>query len=130
MTQRKILFALKKIELAKQQGFFAEALLKNYHLNLQLLKFIFAHCSVTKSVHNKKVKIIIAELNTELNTNPRLKAIISKKSLKNINHWILKIDVFFKTLKLKEPANTKDLLAEGELVLGILNISATKIFSI
>ncbi len=129
MTQRKILFALKKIELAKQHGFFAEALLKNYHLNLQLLKFIFAYCSLTKSTQNKKAKILIAELNAELNTNPKLKAIISKKSLKNINHWVLKIDLFFKTLKLKEPSNTKILLAEGEQVLGILNISANKIFS-
>ncbi len=129
MTQRKILFTLKKIELAKQHGFFTEALINNYRLNLGLLKFIFSHCSSTKSSEGKKAKTLIAELNTELKTNPQLKAIISKKSLKSISHWILKIELFFKTLKLKEPANTNDLLAEGEQVLGILNISATKIFS-
>ena len=129
MTQRKVLFALKKIELAKQHGFFTEALIKNYHLNLQLLKFIFSYCSTTKSIQDKKTKLLLVELTKELNTNPQLKAIISKKSLKNINPWVLKIDLFFKTLKLKEPANIKLLLAEGEQVLGILNISASKIFS-
>ena len=129
MTQRKILFALKKIELAKQHGFFTEALINNYRLNLGLLKFIFSHCSSTESSEGKKAKILIAELSAELKTNPQLKATINKKSLKSINHWVLKIDLFFKTLKLKEPSNTKILLAEGEQVLGILNISANKIFS-
>ena len=127
MTPRKITFALNKINTSKQQGNFTEALIKNYHLNLSLVKYLFSKCSDTKSAENKKLKILLEELIEELDTKPHCKRIITKTSLKQILPWALKMEVFFKTLKIKEPNNTKLLLNESEHILAILNISAAKI---
>jgi hypothetical protein len=127
MTQRKITFALKKINSSKQQGNYTEALIKNYHLNLNLIKYIFNNCSATKSTQNKKFRVLVEELIDELNANPHYKSIISKTSLKQILPWALKMEVFFKTLKLKQPSNTKILLHDSEHILAILTISVAKI---
>ncbi|MDX2172607.1 MAG: hypothetical protein SFY56_05760 [Bacteroidota bacterium] len=127
MTQRKITLALKKINTSKLQGNFTEALIKNYHLNLSLVKYLFSKCSETKSAENKKLRILIEELIEELDINPNCKRIISKNSLKQILPWALKMEVFFKSIKIKEPTNTKLLLNESEHILAILNISAAKI---
>lgn len=127
MTQRKIAFALKKINTSKKNGDFTEALIKNYHLNLSLAKYIFSKCCETKSSENKKLSIIIEELIKESEIKPANKTVISKQSLKLILCWAIKMDVFFKQLKLKEPNNIKLLLSESEHILAILNISAAKI---
>lgn len=129
MTQRKITFALKKINASKLQNNYTEALVRNYHLNLDLIKYIFAHCSSTKSEQNKKVSVLVSELLNELGKNPRCRSIISKKSLKEILPWALKMDAFYKFIKHKQPNNTKLLLNEGEQILAILNISANKILA-
>lgn len=127
MTQRKITLALKKINTSKQQGHYTEALIKNYHLNLSIVKYLFSKCSETKSAERKKLRILIEELIEELDANPKCKRIISKNSLKQILPWALKMEVFFKSLKIKEPTNTRLLLNESEQILAILNISAAKI---
>jgi len=130
MTQRKITFALKKINTSKQQCNYTEALVRNYHLNLDLLKYIFSHCSTTKSEQNKKASVLVEELLNELDKNPQCKGIISKKSLKEILPWAIKMDAYYKFIKHKQPSNTKLLLNDGEHILGILNISANKILSV
>ena len=130
MTQRKITFALKKINTSKQQCNYTEALVCNYHLNLDLLKYIFSHCSTTKSEQNKKASVLVEELLNELDKNPQCKGIISKKSLKEILPWAIKMDAYYKFIKHKQPSNTKLLLNDGEHILGILNISANKILSV
>lgn len=127
MTQRKVLFALKKINSSKQQGNFTEALIKNYHLNLHLVKYIFSNCCASKTTFNKKLSILLNELLYEIENHPNIKCVISKKSIKQILPWALKMELFFKLLKIKEPANTKLLLTESESVLAILSISSAKI---
>ncbi len=129
MTQRKISFALKKINESKQQQNFTEALVRNYHLNLELLKYIFSYCCATKSEHNKKISILISQLVNELDVKPQFKGVITKKSLKTIMPWALKMEAYYKFLKHKQPSNTKLLLNDGEHILAILNISANKIIT-
>ena len=128
MTQRKILFALKKIDDATAKNFWLEALLNNYHLNVDLLKLIYSTSALTNTVEEKKLKLIITELCDEIDKNPALKTIIAKKNLKIVKVWTSKMDEFFKTLKHKQPSNTKLLFGETQKIFAILNISAHKIF--
>ena len=129
MTQRKTTLALKKIESNIKNGFVLEALLQNYHLNIGLLKLICTKSEVKDVDNDKKLKGIINELAKEIDENQKLKTIISKKNLKIVKVWVGKMDVFFKTLKHKHPANSKTLFLETQKVSGILNISAHKIFA-
>lgn len=129
MTQRKTISALKKIESNFKIGFVLEALLENYHLNIDLLKLICTKSDITECNPDKKIKNIISELSKEIDGNQKLKTIISKKNLKIVKVWQGKMDVFFKTLKHKHPTNSKTLFLETQKVSGILNISAHKIFA-
>jgi hypothetical protein len=129
MTQRKTTLALKKIESNFKNGFVLESLLQNYHLNIGLIKLICTKSEVKDADNDKKLKGIINELANEIDENQKLKAIISKKNLKTVKVWVGKMDVFFKTLKHKYPANSKTLFHETQKVSGILNISAHKIFA-
>jgi hypothetical protein len=70
---------------------------------------------------------LLNELLYEIENHPNIKSVISKKSIKQILPWALKMELFFKLLKIKEPANTKLLLTESESVLAILSISSAKI---
>lgn len=129
MTNRKILLALKKIEASYADGYVIEALMANYHLNLNLLRFI---CSVSETImfkEEKKVKNLIIQLSSEIDSNQKLKTIISKKNLKIFKVWLSKTEVYFKTLKFKLPANTKSLFLETQKITGILNISVNKIIA-
>ena len=127
MTNRKILLALKKIEVSYADGYVIEALIANYHLNLNLLRFI---CSVSDAItfkEEKKVKNLIIQLSAEIDNNQKLKTIISKKNLKFFKVWLSKTELYFKTLKYKLPSNTKTLFLETQKITGILNISVNKI---
>ncbi len=129
MTNRKILLALKKIEVSYADGYVIEALIANYHLNLNLLRFI---CSVSETImfkEEKKVKNLIIQLSSEIDSNQKLKTIISKKNLKIFKVWLSKSEVYFKTLKHKLPVNTKSLFLETQKITGILNISVNKIIA-
>lgn len=127
MTKRKILSALKKIEQCKTKGFYLEALLRNYHLNVETLKFISLKLTALKQDH-LKVKHILSHLLEEAGRRGDMKTTISKKNLKTLKPWLSKMETFFKILKSKEPSNVKALLHEGENVFAILQISAAKIF--
>ncbi len=129
MTSRKISSALNTVNVCKKDGYFLEALIKNYHLNLELIKHILSVTVPGYSIENKKVKTIVKEFQNEIALNQALKSLITKKTFKQAKIWFLKMDVYFKKLKMEQPINTKALLSEAEQIFGILNISANKLFT-
>lgn len=128
MTEKKVAYALNKIKACKEKGFMMEALLRTYHLNVELIKYILSACSDDYLVKDKKAKAVFHRFLEEVPVNPKLKAVLNKKNVKVMKPWLDKMDVFFKTLKLKQPLNVKILLAEAEKIMAILNISAAKLF--
>ena len=128
MTEKKITYALNRIKSSKEKGFLLEALLKTYHLNIDIIKHILLSANKDYSFKDKKIKLIVNEFLEEISINPALKSILNKKNLKVVKPWLNKMDDYFKALKLQAPSNTKALLAETEKIFGILNISATKLF--
>ena len=128
MTERKILYALNRIKACKEQGFLLEALLKNYHLNLDIIKYILETCSEEYSPKDKKIKEIFHQFLEEVAVKPKLKAVLNKKNLKIVKPWLHKMEQFFKTLKMHAPSNVKALQVETEKITGLLNISFVKLF--
>lgn len=106
-----------------------EALLKSYHLNVELIKYMLSTFAVNYSADGKKIKVIVHDFLEEIAVNPELKSVMNKRNLKVVKPWLDKMDLFFKNLKIKQPANTKALLLETEKIFSILNISASKLFS-
>ena len=127
MTERKITLALNKIRSCKQQKYFIEALIRSYKLNVELIRYILAKASPQHSVDDKKIKVLVRIFLNEISLHPELKSIINKKSLKSLKPWLAKMDDFFKSLKMAEPAATETLLNETEKIFGILKISANKL---
>jgi len=127
MTEQKILYSIKKFELCKGRGYNLEAVLRVYHLNIKMLKFLSVRLLAVEHNDDVKPKHIVNQLVEQLNLNTSLKTTINKKNLKTLKPWLTKMDTFMKTLKHREPSNTKTLLAESEQILGILKISVTKI---
>ncbi|PBQ31778.1 hypothetical protein CNR22_08345 [Sphingobacteriaceae bacterium] len=128
MTEKKITYALSRIKTAKQNGYPLEALLKSYHLNIDLVKFILSSTSKEHTFENKKIKVIIQEFIREIEQNTALKSIIHKRSIKALKPWLSKMDTFFKSLKLELPKNVSQLQDETEKIFGLLKISANKLF--
>lgn len=122
------MYALSKIEACKEQRFYMEALLKNYHLNLDLIKFMLSSSVPKYSAKDKKAKVILREFTQEIESNVKLKAILNKRNLKAVKPWLNKMDCFFKTVKLHYPDNVRALQADAEKVFVLLNISANKLF--
>jgi len=127
MTERKITYAIKKINACKKEGYLLEALLKSYHLNVELMKYLLAATHSSYSTKDKKLKAILHEFITQVNDHPELKSIVYKKTLKSVKTWLRKMDAFFKKLKMEEPPHVKELLSESELIFGILHISAARL---
>ncbi len=127
MTERKINLDLKKIDSAKKQGYWLEALLKNYHLNILLIRFLLK--SGTKSPNQEAVKIkhLMTLFIEEVSVNPDLKTIINKKNLKFVKPWLTKMEDFFKSMKQGEIKQAKTLQMESEKVFAVLHISAAKL---
>jgi hypothetical protein len=127
MTERKITYALKKIASCKEQGYYLEALLKSYHLNVSLIKYMLASSDSGFSPKGKKIKTIVSQFVKEVTVNPALKSIITKRTLKIVRPWLVKMDDFFKKLKIAQPSHLSELLEETEKIFGVLNISANKL---
>ena len=127
MTERKINLDLKKIDSAKKQGCWLEALLKNYQLNILLIRFLLK--SGTKSPNQEVVKIkhLMTLFIEEVSVNPDLKTIINKKNLKFVKPWLTKMEDFFKSMKQGEIKQAKTLQMESEKVFAVLHISAAKL---
>ena len=120
---------MNRIKACKEQGFMLEALIKTYHLNVELIKYILSTCSEDYLTKDKKIKAVFHKFQEEVLVNPKLRATLSKKNLKILKPWFDKIDVFFKALKMRQPANTKALQLESEKIMALLNISASKLFA-
>lgn len=127
MTSKKISAALQKISNSRKSGFQTEALIRTYHLNLDLIRFLLSKTAREENLSAKKGKELIQELLNGVEQHPPLKALITKKSIKSLKPWIGKMDAFFKTLKTKSPQGIPSLLNEGEKILALLNISANKL---
>lgn len=127
MTKKQILLSLKKIEKSRTDGYPQDALFKNYHLNIELLKFLLSKVDPGKSLENLKPKELLNLLITEVGNKASAKAVINKKNLKSLKPWLAKMDLYIKTLKVKEPSNTKSLLSESEKIFSLLHISVTKL---
>ncbi len=127
MTKRQIIASQKKIDKCKVDGYFLEALLNYYYLNVEILSFISLNLNPNLPVKNIKTKEILNNLIAEVSGQSKSKGIITKKNLKMLKPWVLKMDDFFKTLKIKPPTNTKVIILECEKIFAILNISLTKI---
>lgn len=127
MTERKILLAFKKIQQCKEQAYYLEALLRIYHLNIEIIRFMNSTFSASALGKEIKVKHELQQLIEEVQARANLKSIVSKKNLKLLKPWLASMEVFFKTLKSQNPSNTKILLQQGEQLFGILKISASKI---
>jgi hypothetical protein len=129
MTGRKITYNLNRIKSAKREGYELEALIKSYHLNLDLIKYLLKSAISSYSFKDKKIKVIVNDFIKAIANDPQLKAIINKKSLKAVKTWLDKTDAFFKAMKTELPKNTSSLQQETEKIFGILNISANKLFA-
>ncbi|MEI6019500.1 MAG: hypothetical protein WCR21_00085 [Bacteroidota bacterium] len=130
MTKRQVLIAKTKIDFCKKEKNNLEALIRIYHLNMDLLCFIVESSIPNLSLHNKKNKEILELFSLELEVNSNLKTIISKKSSKPIKAWFKQMDVFIKALKRKVPQKITVLMQQGESNFLLLNMSANKLFLI
>lgn len=129
MTERRINLALKQIQKDKTNGYLLETYIRYYHLNIEILKFILKYGVTGYDFSKKKVKIIIADLIKEFDSNQKIRGTINKKSLKTLKLWVQKTDLFFKELKIKRPRNVAALLHETEHVFKLLSLSAHKLFA-
>lgn len=127
MTEKKIIYALSRIKQAKENKYPLEALLRAYHLNIELIKLIILKASPKYDFKGKKVKELLNACQNEVNTKSELRSIITKRSIKSCKAWLLKMDSFFKSLKLHPPTNYSLLQSETEKICGILKLSSTKL---
>lgn len=128
MTERKIAYALSRIQSSKENGCTLEALIKSYYLNLDVILFILSSSVKGYSAKDKKLKAIVKDLSEEISANPGLKSILNKKNIKPLKPWMEKMDAFFRALRVHAPSNIKALQSETEKIFAILNISANKLF--
>ncbi len=126
MTNRIIVNNIRKIDLAKEQGFYLEALLRAYHVNVSLLKYILEQGSEKTTSENHKPGNLLKSLVKARKKNPGLKSLIGSQSLKSVRIWLDKSDKYFKTLKIRQPYNTKRLLDESTRICSMLNVSVSK----
>jgi hypothetical protein len=129
MNKTQIAKALKQIEKSKDGGYTQDALIKKYHLNLDLLRFISLKFNAQLSVTELKPKALLNHVINEVEGKATSKAIITKKNLKSLKPWLHKMDVYLKTLKIRQPNNTKSLLHESEKIFTLLNIAVAKLFA-
>lgn len=127
MTSKKISAALLKIKTCRKNGFHTEALLRTYHLNLELIRYLLAKTTQGENLADKKGKELVRELLESIDKHPSLKTLITKKSVKTLRPWLDKMDDFFKSLKSRPPHSLSNLQAETEKILALLNISLKKL---
>jgi len=129
MTKRSIESAVKKITQCKEQGLFLEALIRSYHLNTQLVRFILESSVPHLSLKQKKLKDVMALFSLEIEMNSKLKTLITKRNLKPVKQWLKQMDEFFKSLKSAYPKTFQTHQNQGDVVFKLLNLSANKLFS-
>jgi len=127
MTSKKISSTLLKIKSCRQSGYHTEALIRTYHLNLDLIRFLLSANTPDKKLSDKKAKELVSDLVKNIDEYPKLKTLITKKSAKSLKPWLDKMDAFFKSLKTKQAFGISGLQSESEKILAILNISLGKL---
>jgi hypothetical protein len=127
MTTRKVNTAMNMVTSASDKGFYLEALLRTYHMNLSLMKHILASGSSGAATEGKKLKPFLKKFFKNHKRSEKLKSTISSQSVKSLQVWLEKTDTFFRTLKMRQPANTKQLLEESTRIAGMLSISLNKV---
>jgi hypothetical protein len=127
MDVRKMTKRLERISACRGRGYYLEALLNAYMLNIETAKFILSASGTKDSYANARFKIVIEDMLQEVGRSPRLKSYISKQNVKVLQTWMKKTDRFFKTLKTGKTIGVKQLLDESEKVFLILNLSFRKI---
>jgi len=125
MTTRKILNVTKRIEVLRSNNAQLEALILSYHLNYNLLKFLYTKLRADNP-DSSKLKLIITDFESQLEQNPDLKRILSKKNFKIAKFALVKTEAILKALKSKLPANTSKLLLENINANHLLSISVNK----
>jgi hypothetical protein len=128
VTERKVTYALKKIQQCREQGCTLEALVRSYSLNIELIRFVLSTLSPTYNAKEKKVKPMVRDFIREITEHPEYKSVIQKRSLKSVKPWVDKMDGFYKSLKAGLPVQPEKLQAETDRIFGILNLSASKLF--
>jgi hypothetical protein len=129
MTKKGIESAVKKITQCKEQGHYLEALIRTYHLNSQLVRFLLESSVPHLSLQNKKVKEVMSLFSLEIEMNSKLKTLMTKKNLKPVKQWLKQMDEFFKSLKSTYPKTFQTHQNQGDAVFKLLNLSANKLFS-
>lgn len=129
MTPLKLSNRLKKIEQAKKDGYWLEALMGTYHLNLEIVYHLLHFHFPERLPESMKTKKLLEAFLTALTESQEMKSIINKRSFKQVQSWFSKSDSYFKTFIHHTLAANKALVLEGEKVAGILNISLNKMHS-
>ena len=105
-----------------------EALLRTYQLNVELIRYLHRSSGPSEELKDKKIKTLLKGFLHSLDSHPELRSIINKRSLKALKPWLVKMDDYFHQLKLGIFIHPKPLQSESEKILGILRISASKLF--
>lgn len=127
MTTRKVNTAMNKVTSARDKGFYQEALLRTYHMNISLMKHLLSKTAPRSGSDVKKLKPFLKRFFKAHKNSEKLKSTINSRSVKSIQVWLEKTDSFFKTLKMRQPTNTRQLLEESTRIAGLLNISLNKL---
>jgi hypothetical protein len=126
MTNRTFTASLKKVDAARAQGAYLEAMLRAFYLNTAMMRDLLRHVE-KRAGEDRKPKSLYKHFFKSHKNSPELKALLSGQSVKKIKIWLDKTDKFFKALKAGAPSNTKALLDETTGIAGILSISTAKL---
>ncbi len=129
MTERKVTLAMTKITKAHEMGCLHEALLRQYLLNVELLRYIVGHLSEDKDVADKKLLQVVKQFCVEVTTHPELRIIIHPRNLKAVKPWAREMNGYFKGLKQGHlVATTEKLIKDSQVIFTLLHHSASKLF--
>lgn len=129
MTERKVNLALTKVKLASEGGYGHEALIRQYLLNLALLRFIVGRLSKDEAIHHKKLSPLVRQFCDEVRQDEQFRIIIHPRTLKAIIPWTRVMNAYFKGMKQgilhKSP---HELLNSSQVIFTLLHTSASKLF--
>ena len=129
MTERKVTLAMSKITTAQEMGYLHEALLRQYLLNVDLLRYIVERLSEDKGVGDKKLLQVVKQFCVEVSTHPELRIIIHPRNLKAMKPWAREMNDYFKGLKQGHlTATTEKLIKDSQVIFTLLHHSASKLF--
>jgi len=129
MTERKVNLALSKIKLARDSGYGHEALIRQYLLNLALLRFIVGRLSQDETIQNKKLSTLVNQFCDEVRQDEQFRIIIHPRTLKSILPWARSMNAYFKGLKQGVlHKSTADLFQASQSIFTLLHISSSKLF--